>query len=126
MDPITREQMVEQFGETGVQNPTVIDLIRYDPDIAKVVLHMYERRAWGASDRQFAQIEEKINRYLEYVLKGFLAEHYPQYLGMRIQIRLECAEEPHGEAVQFVEAAKNAIAAQGVEFALRVTPPAAA
>ena len=47
MEPITREQMVAEFGEPGVQNPKIMDLIELDPASDKVVLVMIERRAWG-------------------------------------------------------------------------------
>lgn len=125
MDPITREQMVAQFGEPGVQNPQIVDLIRYDELSAKVVLAMFERRAWDSSPKQFAEIEEKINRYIGYVLGGHLAEHYPKYMGMRVRIELQCAEEPHGEAIDFVQAARNAIEGRGFEFVVTIVPPAA-
>ena len=121
---MTRQQMVAEFGEPGVQNPMVMDLITVDPDSGKVVLAMFERRAWGASAQQFRQIEEKINRYMGYVLDGFLAEQYPNYLGKGVQIRLDCAEPPHGDATAFVEAAKQAAEAHGLEFVVNVAPAA--
>jgi hypothetical protein len=121
---MTREKMVAEFGETGVQNPMVMDLITLDPATEKVVLVMIERRPWGADPRQFAQIEEKINRYLAYALDGFLAQHYPQYEGRRVVLRLDCAEAPHGTAVRFVEAAEQAVRAEGLDFVVNVTPPA--
>jgi hypothetical protein len=122
---MTREQMVAEFGEPGVQNARMMDLITVDRAADKVVLVMFERRPWGASPRQFVEIEEKINRYLGYALDGFLVEHYPQYAGKAVQIRLDCAEAPHGEAVRFVEAAAHAIAAQGLELVVNVTGPVA-
>ncbi|HET6281720.1 MAG TPA: DUF6572 domain-containing protein [Polyangia bacterium] len=121
---MTRQQMVAEFGEPGVQNPMVMDLITVDPDSGKVVLAMFERRAWGASPQQFRQIEEKINRYMGYVLDGFLAEQHPKYLGKGVQLRLDCAEAPHGDATAFVEAAKQAAQAHGLEFVVKVTPAA--
>lgn len=123
MERTTREQMVTEFGEPGVQNATILDLIALDA--GTVVLAMIERRAWGASPQQFRQIEEKINRYLGYALDGFLAEHYPQYQGLPVKIRLDCAEAPHGDAVAFVEAARDAIERQGIGFAVNVAPPPA-
>ncbi|MES1171772.1 MAG: DUF6572 domain-containing protein [Bacteroidota bacterium] len=122
---MTREQMVAEFGEPGVQNAKVIDLITVDPVADTVVLVMVERRVWGGAPQQFKEIEEKINRYLGYALDGFLIEHHPAYKGKAVRIRLDCAEAPHGEAVAFVAAATQAIRAQGIEFALVVTPPAA-
>ena len=83
MDKLTREQMIAEFGETGVQNPAVVDLITLDKASDTVVIVMMERRPWNAAREQFKQIEEKLNRYMGYVLEGFLAEQYPQYRGKR-------------------------------------------
>jgi hypothetical protein len=119
---MTREQMVAEFGEPGVHNPMIMDLIDVDPATGTVVLVMIERRAWGADPRQFQQIEEKINRYLGYVLDGHLAEQYPKYEGKGVQIRLDCAEAPSGSAIKFVNAAEHAIGAQGLGFSVNVLP----
>ena len=124
MEPMTREQMVAEFGEPGVENPKIMDLIEVDAASDKVVFAMIERRGWGTVPRQFEQIEEKINRYRGYVLDGHLASHYPQYAGKRVRIRLDCVDEPRGDAVRFVRAADHAIRAEGLEFVVNVTPPA--
>ena len=123
VERITREQMVAEFGEPGVENPKVIDLIAVDAVTGKVVLVMIERRLWGTSPQQFQQIEEKVNRYMGYVLDGFLAEQYPQYRGKLVQIRLDCAEAPHGEAVRFVAAMTHATESHGIQFSTAVRPP---
>ena len=120
---MTKDEMVAQFGEPGVENATLLDLITLDPLSDRVVLAMIERRPWGAGARQLAQIEEKINRYLGYVLDGFLAEQYPKYEGKEVVIRLDCAEAPQGEALAFVEAARHAIEGHGLSFAVNVVPP---
>jgi len=119
---MTREQMVAEFGAPGVQNPMIMDLITLDPASDCVVLVMIERRPWGGHPRQLQQIEEKINRYLGYVLDGFLVQQYPQYRGKSVQLRLDCAEEPHGLAVDFVAAAQRATYAHGIEFLVKVLP----
>lgn len=118
---MTREQMEAEFGASGVQNPKLMDLITVDPASGKVVLVMFERRAWGSSPRQLREIEEKINRYLGYALDGFLVEQYPQYQDKSVQIRLDCAEPPQGGALAFVDAARRAAEAQGIEFVVNVT-----
>jgi len=125
VEKITQAEMLSEFGAPGVENPKVVDLISVDTVSGKVVLTMIERRAWGASDQQFQQIEEKINRYMGYALDGFLVQHYPDYEGKPVQIRLECAEAPHGEAVLFVQAAARAAADHGLELVVVVSPPAA-
>jgi hypothetical protein len=125
MDKLTREEMVAQFGDTGVQNPMVIDLITLEKASDTVILVMTERRPWGVPATQLKQIEEKLNRYMGYVLDGFLAEQYPQYLGKAVQIRLDCAEAPHGEAVRFVAAMTDATEKHGIHFAMAVLPEGA-
>jgi len=125
VEKITQAEMLAEFGAPGVENPKVVDLMGVDPTSGKVVLTMIERRAWGADARQFQQIEEKINRYMGYALDGFLVEHYPNYAGKPVQIRLECAEAPHGDAVLFVQAAARAAADHGLELVVVVSPPAA-
>ena len=120
MDKLTKEQMVAEFGDTGVQNPAIIDLITLDKASDTVVLVMVERRTWGAVDEQLKQIEEKVNRYMGYVLDGFLAEQYPQYIGKDVRIRLDCAEAPTGEAARFVEAMTDAVESHGIHFGLAV------
>ena len=119
---MTHEQMIAEFGEPGVENPKIVDLIETDASSDHVVLVMKERRDWSASAEQFRQIEEKINRYMGYVLDGHLVLQYPQYQGKRVQIRLDCAQQPHGEAARFVDAAGRSIREYGLDFAVRVTP----
>jgi hypothetical protein len=120
LEQMTREQMLAEFGEPGVENAKVVDLITTEAATNSVVLVMVERRAWGASPMQFKQIEEKVNRYMGYALDGFLVQHHPEHEGKPVQIRLDCAEPPHGEAVKFVQAMQHAIEGHGLRFAINV------
>lgn len=122
MEEMTREQWIAEFGEPGVENPSTVDLIEVDPASGQVVLVMIERRGWDSGPQQLRQIEEKINRYMGYVLDGHLTSHYPQYKGQGVQIRLNCAQAPCGEAVAFVTAAEQAVRGHGLEFVVNVTP----
>ena len=122
MEKMTQEQCIAEFGEPSVENPAIVDLIQVDPASGQVVLVMIERREWDGGPQQFLQIEEKINRYMGYVLDGHLVSQYPQYTGKAVQIRLNCAQAPLGEAVTFVTAAEQAVRAHGLEFVVNVTP----
>lgn len=119
---MTKEQMVAEFGAPGVQNPRIMDLIRVDPSSGNVVLVMFERRSWGLGHHQFKEIEEKINRYMGYVLDGFLAEQYPKYIGKNVEIVLECVQPPPPEVQPFLDAATKAARAHGLEFSTAVVP----
>jgi hypothetical protein len=119
---MTREQMIAEFGEPGVHNPAIVDLIELDRETGHVVLAMIERRGWECSPGQFKQIEEKLNRYMGYVLDGHLTSHYPQYEGKPVRIRLDCVHAPAGEAVAFLEAAQRSVREYGLEFLVKVIP----
>ena len=75
MEEMKKEAWVAEFGERSVENPNVVDLIKVDPASGQVVLVMIERREWDNGPQQFSQIEEKINRYMGYVLDGHLTTH---------------------------------------------------
>ena len=122
MEELTREQWIAEFGEPSVENASIVDLIEADPASRQVVLVMIERRNWNSGPLQLRQIEEKINRYMGYILDGHLTSHYPQYGGQAVQIRLDCAQAPCGDAVAFVAAAERAVRAHGLAFVLNVMP----
>ncbi|MEZ5066304.1 MAG: DUF6572 domain-containing protein [bacterium] len=121
---LDREEFVREFGEPGVQNPNVLDLIlASEPgEEPLVTLVMTERRPFGAYE-QLRQLEEKINRYLGYVLDGYLIQQFPEYEGWPVSIRLECVEEPTGETVEFLGEANAAIEGQGLRFEVVVEMP---
>ena len=122
VDRMSREEWIAEFGEPSVENPNIVDLIEVAPESGQVVLAMIERREWDNGPQQFRQIEEKINRYMGYVLDGHLTSHYPQYKGRSVRIRLDCVQAPCGGAVAFVTAAERAVLAHGLEFVVNVTP----
>jgi hypothetical protein len=124
---MTQEEMLAEFGARGVENPTIVDLIALDPTSDQVVvLAMFERRPWGQDPAQLGQIEEKLNRYLGYVLDGFFIQQFPRYAGKRIRLRLDCAEAPHGTAIAFLDAARRAVEHHGLELEVNVVAAPAA
>ncbi|MGQ0720253.1 MAG: DUF6572 domain-containing protein [Candidatus Eiseniibacteriota bacterium] len=123
MSRFSRDDMIREFGEPGVQNPRVVDLIR--PDRGRVHLVMVEHRPW-TSEEQLRQLEEKINRYLGYVLDGYFLDHYSEYRGVPVVLELECVQTPHGEVVEFLEEATRAVEEVGLRFQVRVLDAPAA
>lgn len=120
LERISRGEMQSEFGAPGVQNPNVIDQIAPEGD--GVVLVMIEKRRFG-SVTQLHELEEKLNRYLGYVLDGYLAQHYPEWAGRPVQIRLDCVEAPHGDARDLLAAAAETVEAEGLALRVNVLPP---
>lgn len=104
----------------GVHNPKVVDLISLDRERGEVVLLMLEQRVWGAAPEQPRQLEEKFNRYLSYVLDGFLVEQYPQYKDLPVCIRLDCAMPPGDEERRMLASMKSFAATHEIRFEVGV------
>ena len=100
----------------GVHNPRVVDLISLDRERNEVVLLMLEQRVWGSAPEQLRQLEEKFNRYLSYVLDGFLAEQFPQYKDQPVCFRLDCAGPPGDEERRMLEAMKSFAASHDIRL----------
>lgn len=103
----------------GVFNPHVVDLISHDREREEVVLLMLEERPWGSDPEQLRQLEAKFNSYLEYVLAGHLVKHYPQYAGLDVCFRLDCAERPEGEAEAMLRTMQNFAAGEDIRFVVQ-------
>jgi hypothetical protein len=93
VEKITREQMLSESARRASRTPKVVDLIGVDPVSDKVVLTMIERRPWGADQRQFQQIEEKINRTWGTRWTASSPSTTRSTRASASRIRLECAEE---------------------------------
>jgi hypothetical protein len=112
---------VEEAREArGVHNPKVVDLIRLDPERGEVVLLMLEQRVWGSAEGQLRQLEEKFNRYLSFVLDGFLVAQFPQYKNLPVGIRLDCAMAPGDEERRMLAAMQSFAASHDIRFEVGV------
>jgi len=112
--------MSERLEERGVHNPRVVDLIFRDSETGEVVLTMQETRPWGSVPDQIKQVEDKFNSYLGYVLAGYLEREYPQYAGLPVVFRLDCAETPGDRESAFLAAATKFAAGEKIRFVVRV------
>lgn len=114
------QELAPQLRERGVRNPYVVDLVSYSEERDEVVLTMIEDRAWGNIPQQRSQLEEKVNRYLGFVLDGFLCEQYPRFAGKPVAFVLECVAEPSGKDIQMLEAVKKCCAEYKIRFETNV------
>lgn len=105
----------------GVENPEIIDLITSDSQSGEVVLVITESRPWGSDPRQLEQFDEKLNRYMIYVLDNFLSKQYPQYAGLPVRIQINCVDKPTGEReLRFLEGVALVCEQNGLNFLVRV------
>ncbi|MEM7481860.1 MAG: DUF6572 domain-containing protein [Acidobacteriota bacterium] len=113
-----------EYEARGVQNPRIVDLIGLDHELGEVMLSILEGRPWESADpdavkNQLQQLEDKLNSYFDYVLDGHLGQQYPDYAGLPVGIRLDCADEPGEPQAPFLEAAGRFAASRGIRFVVR-------
>ena len=110
----------DQSSPKGLEHAGVIDFLGFDQGRSEVLLVMSEQRPWLALDLQLFQLQEKLNAYLSFALDGEMHEAYPQFLGKKLRIRLECVEKPPEEAFEFLQHVYEQAALQGIIFEVDV------
>lgn len=104
----------------GIENPRIIDCIASNKE--SVTLHLYAGNPWKNSREEMQILEDKLNRYLGYVLDGFLAKEYPQYKNLPITFQLDCVEPPHGFSAQFFEKAADFVIIYDIHLNINSLP----
>jgi len=105
---------------SGVENPTVIDFVGYNPQTGTVTLAMVEERDWDGSEERLLQLQEKINNYLSFVLDGQFAQTYTDYKDKQLVFQLNCAFHPDAGTLTFLDQVKNALAQYQIDWVLKV------
>jgi len=101
---------------SGIENPSVLDLVTHDPKTDEYALIMVETREWDDSDQQLEQLQAKINNYLHFALDGALAKTYPQATGKPVRIQVDCPRQPKGKTADFLARAEEAARGQGASL----------
>ena len=106
----------EPISPTGIAHAGVIDYLGFDSTSQSVLLVMAETRPWTNPQEQLFQLQEKLNAYRSFALDGEMVEVYPQFVGKPLKIRLECAEPPVEETLDFLQHVYEQSSLQGITF----------
>ena len=98
-----------------VDDPNVIDFVSISPD-GTVILTMVESRPWDGSDERLYELQEKINRYVDFVRSGDLTQRYPHLAEkpVRLELRYETAPDP--QTAQFIARLREPLEKEGFGF----------
>lgn len=100
---------------SGVEDPYVVDLVTHDPKTDEYALIMVETRAWDGSDERLQQIFEKVENDVSFA-HGQMMKLYPQALGKRIRVQLECTSHPEPKTARFLEGIRKRLEEGGFRF----------
>lgn len=99
----------------AVDNPDVIDIVSTTRETGEVVLTIADHLRWD--DDHLVVLQAKINRYLEFIEGGQLAEEYPNAKpGVPVRIDVACKYRPSTNGLRFLELARETIEAAGWGF----------
>ncbi len=100
----------------GLEHPGVLDAFAHDTRENKLVLAMYETRPWEGGEAQLFQLQEKLNAYLSFALDGEMAEAFPQFKNLPLEIQLRSVHEPAPETWDLVRRIREQLGFQNVAF----------
>jgi hypothetical protein len=106
---------------SGVANPNTVDLVTHDPETDEYALIMVETRAWDGSEERLQQISKKVENYLSFALYGQMTKLYPEALGKRIRLQLDCESPPDPKTARFLEEARKRLEEGGFRFVVNVS-----
>lgn len=106
-----------------IEDAHTIDMIAHDPATDEIALVMRESRPWNSSDGRLFQLQEKINTYLSFALDGEMTEAYPEFVGKKARLQLECPEQPDARTLDFIEVVRRQIAFQEIRFVIKIVKP---
>jgi len=75
--------------QSSIEHPEKIDLITADPVSGEYALIISATGDWEDSEEEQALLLQKINNYLNFIVDGDLAQHYPQTRGMPTRIQID-------------------------------------
>ena len=108
--------------DDGIDAPESIDEVRV-PRRGPVELVIQHHGGWDGSDRRQILLQEKVNRYLEYVVDGELARDRPEARRRRWVVVVECATAPDPRTAAFLDRADAELRGAGGGATLRLQPP---
>lgn len=107
----------------AIDNPDVIDVVGTNRESGNIVLTIADHLPWDQDNQHLVLLQAKINRYLEFIEGGQLAQEYPNaHPGVPVRIEVACKYQPSRDAEQFLQRAQEVILAAGWEFTWYLFP----
>jgi hypothetical protein len=107
---------------SGIDDPGTVDEVRV-PRRGAVELIVRHDGRWDGSDQRQVLLQEKVNRYLEYVVDGDLPAEHPAARGRRWVVIVETAAEPDARTQAYLRAADRELRRAGGSVRVDVTKP---
>ena len=120
------ERVLALEGRVAVDNPDVIDAVSTSRATGEVVLTIADHLPWEETHEHLVILQDKLNRYLEFIENGQLAEEYTNAKpGVPVRIDIAFKYRPSSKGERFLELARETIHGAGWGFSWSVPAGAA-
>jgi lactam utilization protein B len=106
----------------SVDQADVIDYISTDRTTGSVLLTVSDHLAWEDVAAHLAVLQRKLERYVDFVRSGQLAEQRPDSVKRTIVIDVILKHPPNEEALSFFRSARDQLKEFGIQLAHRQLP----
>ena len=103
----------------SVEDINVVDFTSIDA-IGRVVLSITDHLDWNNICEHLSLLQNKLNKYLDFIESGELLEKYPQAHGRSVLISLYMKHDIINEGKRFLEKVKTFLKKAGYDFEYRV------
>lgn len=93
----------------------IIDIISNTPN-GKVMLTISDHLPWDKKNEHLLLLQEKLNKYLQFIESGEIFESYPAAKNQKIIISLSMQYEPNQDTLIFLNRCKEVISNAGIDF----------
>jgi hypothetical protein len=105
----------------SVGEKDIIDFVSTKDDV--VTLSIADHLSWDDERSHLAQLQDKLNRYLDFINSGELVDKFPEAADHRPLVRVYFLHPPTKTAHEFLDKASTSIEAEGVGFTHTMLPP---
>ena len=105
----------------SVEDLDIIDFISTNK-AGDIVLTISDHLEWNKNNKHLIILQDKLNRYLEFIATGQLEKEYQQLKNQRIIINIVLKFKPNQDADIFFKKVEEKIKASGYFFSLKIIP----
>ncbi len=105
----------------SVSDKDLIDLVSEKG--GRVTLSVADHLPWDEEGTHLVQLQAKLNRYLDFINSGELADKFPKLADARPLIRVHFIHAPSPAAERFLALASQSIPDEGIDFTYGLLSP---
>jgi hypothetical protein len=105
----------------SVEQTDIIDFVS-TAEGGTVALSVSDHLSWADERSHLTQLQDKLNRYLDFINSGELVDKFPETADLRPVVRVYFVHAPTETAQEFLDKTAASIEAEGVGFTHTVLP----